>query len=106
MGIQINKTMLVDRGIGHILVVSRGLELRVECHHIGDEGMTLLLDLLARAVLPGVQPLALAVIDGLWRRGSRGGGESTNRPPLISPTGGRTKTIDNHTQVSLCLSLE
>lgn len=37
-----------------ILVVGRGLELRVESHHLGDEGVTLLFDLLAGAILPGV----------------------------------------------------
>lgn len=89
--------MLGDRE--NILVVSGGLELRVECHHIGDEGVTLLLDLFACAVLPGIQPLPLAVVDGLWRRGPWGGGES--RQTTINSS----KTIDNHTQVSLCLTM-
>ena len=73
--------MLGDRE--NILVVSGGLEFRVECHHIGDEGVTLLLDLLACAVLPGIQPLPLAVVDGLWRRGPWGG-ERVDRQTLIS----------------------
>lgn len=50
-----------------LLVVCRGLEVRVESHHLSDEGVTLLFDLLAGAILPGVQPLAFTVVDGLWR---------------------------------------
>lgn len=49
-----------------LLVVCGRLELRVEADHLCDEGVALLLDLLAGAVLAGVQPLALTVVDGLW----------------------------------------
>lgn len=51
-----------------LLVVCRRFEFRVEANHLSDEGMTLLFDLLTCAVLTGVQPLALTVVDGLWRR--------------------------------------
>lgn len=49
-----------------LLVVCGRLELRVESDHLGDERMALFLDLLSGAVLACVQPLALAVVDGLW----------------------------------------
>lgn len=64
----------VDKGI---LVVCRGLEVGVESHHLGDEGVSLLFNLLAGAVLPGVQPLAFTVVDGLW--GGRPGGGAGGR---------------------------
>lgn len=61
-----------------ILVVRRGLEVGVESHHLGDEGVTLLFDLLAGAILPGVQPLAFTIVDGLWR-GRPGGGRGRQK---------------------------
>lgn len=51
-----------------ILVVSRRLEVGVESNHFCDEGVALLLNLLPSAILAGVQPFALTVVDGLWRR--------------------------------------
>lgn len=68
-----------------ILVVCRGLEVGVESHHLGDEGVTLFFNLLAGAILPGVQPLAFTVVDGL--RGGRPGGGG----------GGRQKTTEDIT---------
>lgn len=52
------------------LVIGRRFELWVEGDHLLDHQVPLLLQLLACAVLPRVQPLALAVIDGLRRGGS------------------------------------
>lgn len=59
---------------GNLLVICRRLEVGVKPDHLGDERVTLLLDLLPRAILARVQPLALAVVDGL-----RGGGPENGR---------------------------
>lgn len=64
------------------LVVSWGLEVGVQGHHLGDEVVPLLLQLLARAELPRVQALPLAVVDGLRGGGpAPGGGGVTGKPP-------------------------
>lgn len=65
------------------LVVCRGLEVRVETHHLGDEGVALLFNLLAGAVLPCVQPFAFAVVDRLWRgRPGEGWGRKRTREDI------------------------
>lgn len=58
-----------QRTLISLLVVCGRLEFRVESHHLGDEGVALLLNFLPCAIFPGVQPLALAVVNGLrrWR---------------------------------------
>lgn len=77
----------VGRGGPSSLVVSWGLEVGVQGHHLGDEVVPLLLQLLARAELPRVQALPLAVVDGLRGGGpAPGGGGVTGRPP--DPSGG------------------
>lgn len=63
-----------------LLVVCGRFELRVESHHLCNERMAFLLQLLTGAVLACVQPLALAVVDGLRRGGpGRGGGGEQRR---------------------------
>lgn len=65
------------------LVVCGGLEVRVESHHLGDEGVALFFDLLAGAILPGVQPFALTVVDRLWRgRPGEGRGRQKTREDI------------------------
>lgn len=69
------------------LVVSWGFEVGVQGHHLGDEVVPLLLQLLARAELARVQALALAVVDGLRGGGPAPGGWGvTGEPP--DPSGG------------------
>lgn len=58
---------VIDSG-GWRFVICRRFKVRVESNHLSDEGMTLLLNLLSCTILTGVQPLALAVVDGLRRR--------------------------------------
>ena len=49
----------------HPLVVSRGLVVCVESRRLLHEAVSILLQLLACAVLARVEPLALVVVDGL-----------------------------------------
>lgn len=68
-----------------VLIVCRRFEVRVESNHFRDEGVALLLDFLPRAVLTGVQPLALAVVDGLGRgRPESGGRQKTRKGDIIT----------------------
>lgn len=67
-----------------ILIICRGFEVWVESDHFSDEGVTLLLNLLPCTILTSVQPLALAVVDGLRRgRPESNGRQRTRQTPLI-----------------------
>lgn len=55
-----------------LLVIRRGLEVRVERHHFGDQVVPLLFQLLAGAKLSGVEALPLAVVNRLGGRGPAG----------------------------------
>lgn len=71
----------------HLLVISWWLEVRVEGHHLRDEVMPLLLQLLASSELTGVQALPLAIVNGL---GGRGPAENTHGYASRSQTQGAT----------------
>ena len=62
----------------HLLVVRRRLKVRIERLHALDELVALLLQLLARAELARVQPLAVAAVNRFGRRG-----------PVVCHGGGR-----------------
>lgn len=80
-------THFLPAAFGHVLVIGGRFELGVEADHFGDKGVALLLDLLARAILARVQPLALAVVNGLRRgtpAGRDGGDNRANGQPFFS----------------------